>query len=291
MELLVTLRKMEDLEKFAEVADGLIVGSEYTTAFHLKQKDRSRINEYLKSKEKKIYVMMDNFIMEDEKKDVSDYLDYLKSLEINGLYFHDLGIFGMARTKQFGKDLIYDGKSVLCNSLDSAFLLKTGINAVVLSRELTLKEVKDIVNANPGRIDLQIFGHLRLSVSRRKFLSNYFKEIKKDYRYFAKETLSLIEEQRDYRLPIIEDGNGTSIFSDYILEMFDELPELQSKLNHGIVDSLFINDSDLIVDLCHEYKRLSADNKDFIKDSFMRKHPADYSQGYLYQKTNITKDE
>ena len=90
MELLVTLRKMEDLEKFAEVADGLIVGSEYTTAFHLKQKDLSRINEYLKSKEKKIYVMMDNFIMEDEKKDVSDYLDYLKVKEDN---FHNKTIF------------------------------------------------------------------------------------------------------------------------------------------------------------------------------------------------------
>ena len=291
MELVATLRKMENLERLSEVTDGLIVGSDYTTAFHFKRKDLSKVNDYLKSKQKKIYVAMDNFIMEDEKKDVSDYLDYLKSLQIDGLYFHDLGVYGMAKTKQFGKDLIYDGKSVLCNSLDSAFLLRTGINSVVLSRELTLKEIKDIVNANSGRIDLQIFGHLRLSVSRRKFLSNYFREIKKEYRYFGKETLSLIEEQRDYRLPIIEDGDGTSIYSDYILEMFDELPELQGKLNRGIVDTLFIEDLDMIVDLCHEYKRLTADNKDFIKDSFMRNHPADYSKGYLYQKTNITKDE
>jgi putative protease len=291
MELLATLRKKEYLERLSGVTDGLIVGSDYTTAFHFRRKDLAKVSEYQKSVNKKLYVVMDNFIMEDEKIDVRDYINYLMSIDVDGIYFHDFGIYGMARTMKFPKELIYDGKTVLCNSLDSAFLISKGINGVVISRELTLDEVKEIARANKGRIDLQVFGHLRLSASKRRFLTNYFKEIRKDYHYFGKETLTLVEEQRDYRMPIIEDGNGTTIYSDYILEMFNELPSLKDTIRRGIVDTIFIDDLNLLCQLCRDYKRISEDNKDFIRQSFMNNYPGPYSSAYLYQKTNITKDE
>ena len=291
MELLATLRKKEDLEKLSDATDGLIVGSDYTTAFHFRRKDLSKVCEHQKNNNKKIYVVMDNFIMEDEKNDLRDYIDELISLDVDGIYFHDFGVYGIAKTRKFAKELIYDGKSVLCNSLDSAFLLSRGFDGVVISRELTLKEIQEIVHANKGRVDLQVFGHLRLSASKRRFLSNYFREINKDYHYYAKETLSLVEEQRDYRMPIIEDGNGTTIYSDYILEMFNELPKLKNEIRRAIVDTIFINDINLLTQLCRDYRHVTEENSEFIRHNFINAHPGVYSSGYLYQKTNITKDE
>ena len=92
-------------------------------------------------------------------------------------------------------------------------------------------------------------------------------------------------------MPIVEDDYGTCIYTDYILEMFNELPELRPYLKRGIIDTMFIEDDGLIVQICRDYKRLTEQNKAFLKESLYHNYPDEYSSGYLYQKTNITKDE
>lgn len=290
MELLVTLRKKELFDKLLSVADGFILGSFFTTSYHLDRDDMVEIRKRCKDTGKSYYVVMDNFITEDERNQAFEYMDFIHSLDVDGIYFHDLGIINIARSYDMVNKLIYDGKTVLCNSLDTAFMLRHGIDSVLLSREITLAEINDIIRNNPGHIDLQIFGHLRLSYSYRKFLKNYFSEINKDYDYLGKESLSLIEEQRNYHLPIVEDENGTYIYSDYVLLMFDEIIDLSSKIKRGIVDSLFIDDS-CLQQVCRDYHRITKENKDFLKQSFLYNYPDEYSSGYLYQKTNKTKDE
>ena len=155
---------------------------------------------------------------------------------------------------------------------------------------VTLEEVKEIVKNLSGRVNMQIFGHLRMSYSKRNFLSNYFRQIGKDYDFKGKETLSLVEEQREYKMPIVEDEDGTYIYTDYVFEMFSEISELKNDLKRGIVDTLFIEDDALIAQVLRDYKRVSATNGKFIRDSFLHNHPGNYSSGYLYQKTNISKE-
>ena len=291
MELLVTLRKAEALEKILPFADGIVTGNHFTTGYHLSPEEISKAVKYCRKHGKKAYIVMDNFISEDEKMLMYDWLEFIDSLEVDGLYFHDLGIYSAARSSHLASKLIYDGKTVMCNSLDSAFLLDRGIDSIMISRELTLEEVKEILKKHSGKIDMQIFGHLRLSYSKRHFLSNYFREIDKEYDCMGKESLSLIEEQREYRMPIVEDQNGTCIYTDYIFEMFNEIPDLRAHIKRGLVDSLFIEDENLICQVLRDYRRISAENCAFIKDSFMHNHPGSYSSGYLYQKTNISKNE
>ena len=291
MELLVTLRKAQVLEKILPYADGIVTGSHFTTGYHLTPEEIAETVKYCRSQGKTVYIVMDNFINEDEKMLMYDCLEFIDSLEVDGLYFHDFGIYSAARSSHLSSKLIYDGKSVMCNSLDSAFLLDRGIDSIMISRELTLEEVKEILKKHSGKIDMQIFGHLRLSYSKRHFLSNYFREIDKEYDCMGKESLSLIEEQREYRMPIVEDQNGTCIYTDYIFEMFNEIPDLRAHIKRGLVDSLFIEDENLICQVLRDYRRINAENCAFIKDSFMHNHPGSYSSGYLYQKTNISKNE
>ena len=291
MELLVTLRKRPLLEKVLPLVDGVIVGEYFTTSFHLNTNEIRIINNYCKANKKKIYVVIDNFISEDEKADLKDYLGFINSLDVDGIYFHDLGIYTMAKEFDLVSKLIYDGKSVLCNSLDTRFMLHKGIDSVMISRELTLEEIKGIAKNNPRQIDVQLFGHLRMSYSKRKFLKNYFREIDTEYDYLGKETMYLIEEKRDYKMPIVEDENGTYIYTDYIVEMSEELVELRPMIKRGIIDTIFIDDENLILEVCREYRRIGKDNAKFIKENLRHLYPENYDSGYLYQKTNITKDE
>ena len=290
MELLFTLRKLRPLEKLLPFADGIITGKYFTTGYHLSLDEIRQACRFCRAFHKKFYIVMDDFICEDEKILLYDYLDFVDSLGVDGIYFHDLGIYNAAKSYGLVNKLIYDGKTVLCNSLDSAFMLDQGIDAVQISRELTLSEVKEILKNHSGKVDMQIFGHLRMSYSRRRFLSNYFRQINKDYDYLGKETLTLVEEQREYRMPIVEDDDGTYIYTDYIFEMFNEICDLKKDIKRGIVDTLFIEDDALICQVLRDYKRINKGNQNFIKDSFLHNYPNDYSSGYFYQKTNITKE-
>ena len=291
MELLVTLRNRPLLERILPLVDGVVIGKFFTASYHLGTHEMRIINNFCKANGKKVYIQIDNFISEDETRDFLDYMGFIRSLEPDGIYFHDLGVYEIA--KQFGlvSKLIYDGKSVLCNSIDARFMLKRGIDAVMLSRELTFAEIKDIATNNPGQVDLQIFGHQRMSYTKRKFLKNYFREINRDYDYLNKETLYLVEEQRDYKMPIVEDEDGTYIYTDYIVEMFEEVPQISDLIKRGVIDTLFIDNENQILQICRDFSRLNAQNASFIKESLRHAYPDSYSSGYLYQKTNITKDE
>lgn len=290
MELLFTLRRLEPLEKLLPFADGIVTGRYFTTGYHLSLDEIRQASRFCKAFHKKFYIVMDDFISEDEKMLMYDYLDFIDSIDVDGIFFHDLGVYNAAKSYGMLSKLIYDGKTVLCNSLDSAFLLDQGIDSVMFSRELTFEEVKEIVKNLSGRVNMQIFGHLRMSYSKRNFLSNYFRQIGKDYDFKGKETLSLVEEQREYKMPIVEDEDGTYIYTDYVFEMFSEISELKNDLKRGIVDTLFIEDDALIAQVLRDYKRVSATNGKFIRDSFLHNHPGNYSSGYLYQKTNISKE-
>lgn len=289
MELVVTLRKRDMLDKLAPLVDGIIVGKFFTTGFNYTLDEIKEINDYCKNHNRKIYIVLDDFISENDKEQLVNYLHFIKDLNVDGIYFHDLGVYDAAKMYSLNNKLIYDGKTVLCNSLDTAYMLKK-VDSVVISRELTLEEINTIVRNNQGKVDLQIFGHVRLSYSKRKFLKNYFKEINKEYDYLNKETLTIAEEQRDYRFPIMETADGTYIYSDYIFEMMSEIVDIKPYIKRGIIDTLFIDDN-IVIQACRNYRRITSENKEFLKHNLLHNYPENYSNGYFYLKTNITKDE
>lgn len=290
MELLVTLRNTKYIDKLKTICDGFIVGSLFTSGYKYSIEDLKRINNYCKVNKLKLYITIDSFISEDDKVELINYMGFIKNLDIDGIYFHDLGLYEIANSYDLISKLIYDGQTIICNSLDVAFYMSKGVDGVVLSRELTLNEITEIIKNNPGNCDLMIFGHSRLSYSKRKFLTNYFREINQDYNFFNKDTLCLVEEKRDYRLPIVEDYSGTKIYADYVFNMYKELPNIKQYIKRGIIDTLFVDD-ERIQTVARDYKRITNENASFLFDSLNMNHPDNYSSGYLYQKTNITKDE
>lgn len=290
MELLVTLRNTRNIEKIISVVDGVIVGNKYTTGFNYSIDELTKIVRYCQNLHKKTYIVMDDFISEDDLVELNSYLEYVSKLDVDGIYFHDLAIYDASSSFGLKQKLIYDGKNVLCNSLEVAYYLSKGISGTVISRELTKEEVMQILMSNPGKVDMQIFGHFRLSYSKRKFVSNYLREIRRPFNVNNLETLTLREELRDYKLPIIEDESGSKVYSDYIFEMYDEINDFRPYLNRAIIDSLFIKDSE-ILQVIRDYRKISRDNSNFLKERLNYNFPNKYSSGYLYLKTNITKDE
>ncbi len=290
MELLVTLSHFDNLKRLTKKdVDGVIFGGPFSLRFKYNLDEIRQINKYCLNNNLKRYVTLDTFIFEKDKVAIYEYLDFLKELNIDGLYFTDLGVVLMAG-EAFKNKLIYDPDTLLTNSLDVNFYSKQNIGTV-LSRELCLDEINKIVENNLNRVDMQVFGHLKMSYSRRKFLSNYFKHVGSNLDLTNKRDVLLVEENRDYSLPIIEDRYGTRIYTDYIFLMYQELVPLKDKIKRAIVDDTFIGDFNLVCDVLRDLRRLSVDNYGFLYRNLVAKYKDyDFSDGYLYKKTSNVKE-
>ena len=292
MELLVTLSNINLLNKYTKGnVDGLLFGGPLSLRFNYSLKEIEMINEYCLKENLKRYVTIDAFISEYDRVLVNDYLEFLKKLDVDGIYFTDLGIINVAGGMDLTNKLIYDPDTLLTNSLDVNFFLRQGIGTV-LARELSFDEVKDILEKNPAKCDMQVFGHLKMSYSKRQFMTNYFKYIDKEVDVLNKRSIRLVEENRNYKLPIIEDKYGTRIYSDYVLLMYKEYLELRPLLKRAIIDDTFIEKNELILAALRDYKRVSNMNAEFLEENITGLYNnVSFSNGYLSNKTSKVKEE
>ena len=292
MELLLTLSNINLLNKYTkDNVDGLAFGGPLSLRFNYSLKEIETINDYCLKENLKRYVVIDAFISEYDRVLVNDYLEFIKKLDVDGIYFTDLGIINVARGIDLTNKLIFDPDTLLTNSFDVNFFLRQGIGTV-LARELSFDEVKDILEKNPGSCDMQIFGHLKMSYSKRQFMTNYFKYIGKDVDVLNKRSIRLVEENRKYKLPIIEDKYGTRIYSDYVLLMYKEYLQLKPLLKRAIIDDTFIEKNELVLAVLRDYKRVSLMNAEFLEENITSLYnDISFSNGYLSNKTSKVKGE
>ena len=90
-------------------------------------------------------------------------------------------------------------------------------------------------------------------------------------------------------MPVLEEEQGTMVFTDYVQESFDEVVELcTNNINMFIVDGIFLN-IEMVIDTLKGYKAL-LDNKEFNKEDYYLKYSElELSTGYMEKKTNLVK--
>ena len=292
MELLIGIKSIGLLKHIKrKTADGVIFGSAFSSKYSFSYNDLKEIVAYCEVEGLKKYVSIDAMIMEDDLGSLYRYLEIIKGFDVDGIYFADLGIIPAARAYGLTDKLIYDPITLIASSPDAGFFLSQGLGTV-LARELTYEEDKKILEKFKGKIDMQIFGHLRMSFSKRKFLSNYFKQLGEEKDINDKDNLSLVEETREYRLPIRETRYGTEIYTDYCLLMYKELVSLMPSIRRGIVDSDFINNDDLVIDVAKDIKKITSENVTFLLTKLLSDYPSvNFDTGYLYKKTVDKKED
>lgn len=289
MEILVTLHKKENFPEVCKLdVAGVIFGSLFAHGYQMSVEEMVDVNDLCVKYHLKRYVSINSLISEKDRDQLDAYMDLLIKLNVDGIYFSDFAVANKAYEKNIHDKLIYDPYNLNTNRKDIAFFAEYNV-PTVLSRELTLEEILGIIKAHPYTTDIQIFGHLRIAESKREFITNYFRNFNINENPKKKENYSIQEQTREYRMPIMEDENGTCIYTDYVFAMFDELQEVSKYVVHAIIDDIFVSP-----ELINEYSRnlsiVNKDNVEIIKEALKTNHPdVEISSGYLFQKTTDIK--
>lgn len=293
MNLRVTLSNIDYLRFFKDYnIEGVIVGldrfsdrfNSYFTIDQLKE-----IIVLSKLNNLNVYVNLNVMIEEDEIDDLRHYLKELYKLELTGIYFNDFALLNIAYDLGMAHKMIYSADTLITNSLDALFYLKQGIKSVVVAKEITLNELIKM-GQRCDNLELIIHGRINLSYSKRMFLTNYMNYINSDYPVKDNYHLTIKEETRDTRMPIIETKYGTSIYSDMSLCSFIEYDSLKALFSVGIIDDIFMSKDELL-DTLGAYFELNQANAIMIDKKFKDKYPrVNYGSCFYYDKTTKTKE-
>lgn len=164
-----------------------------------------------------------------------DYLDSLRGLGLGGVIAADLGVMALVKEILPEVPLHASTQTSIVSAAAAEQYLRLGCQRVVLARELTMEEIKEIRRHTSKELELEAFihGSMCVSWSGRCLLSNHFtgRDANRGacaqpcrWQYHAYE---IAEEKRlDQPLPIAETDRGTFIMSSKDLCMIEHIPAL-----------------------------------------------------------------
>lgn len=161
-----------------------------------------------------------------------EWLEYLNDLGVDALILADVGVLSLAKKYAPKVQCHISTQASIVNYITARAWYDLGASRVILARELSLEEIREIRAKTPRELELEAFAHgaMCVSYSGRCLLSNYMTGRDSNrgacaqpcrYKY------ALAEEKRpgEY-FPISEDERGTYIMNSKDMCMIDHVPEL-----------------------------------------------------------------
>lgn len=188
---------------------------------------------YAHSLNKKVYVTVNIFAHNCDFNGLLDYLKFLERAGVDGVIVSDPGILSLIK-KETKLNIHLSTQANTTNKYSAAFWADMGVKRIVLARELSLDEIKEIRDYLPPQIELEAFVHgaMCISYSGRCLLSDFTTGRHGNHGECAQPCrweYAISEKSRSGEyFPIGEDGRGTYILNSKDLNMASYIKELVS---------------------------------------------------------------
>jgi U32 family peptidase len=226
------------------------------------ERDLREAAKYAHERKRKIYITLNIYAHNQHLERIEKHLKFLKKLNIDGVIVSDPGIINLVKKYLPKVDIHLSTQANATNWQAVKFWTGQGIKRIILAREVTLAEIKEIRKHNPN-VELEYFVHgaMCMSYSGRCILSKWmtdrsanlgdcsqpcrwaYKSVKnsrayrqagkckaqnkeKDFLY-----LNIEEKMERFNLDIEEDRHGTYIFNSSDLNLIEHVEDL---INAGV---------------------------------------------------------
>jgi putative protease len=206
---------------------GLRAGADNFTVKELKEGI-----EFAHQREKKVYMTLNMIPHNEELAQLPEYIEQIKKLNLDALIISDPGVFAFVKKEMPEMEIHISTQANNVNWASALFWAEQGAERIILARELSQKEIKEISQKTKGKVELEYFVHgaMCISYSGRCLLSNYFvgrDANKGDCAQSCRWKYHLVEEKRPGEYyPIEENDQGTFIMNSRDLNLAAEIGEL-----------------------------------------------------------------
>lgn len=188
--------------------------------------------EYAHERNRKLYVTMNVFPHNEDLSGVEEYIKELYEAGVDAIIASDPAIISAAREVAPNLEIHLSTQANNVNWRAAKFWYDQGVKRIVMARELSLTEIKEMRDNLPEECEIEAFVHgsMCISYSGRCLLSNYMtgRDANRGacaqacrYKYH------LVEEKRPGELyEVVEDNNGTYIMNSKDLCMIEHIDDV-----------------------------------------------------------------
>lgn len=256
---------------------------------------------YVHERNKKLHVTLNIIPHNNDIQGIDDYAKSLYEIGVDAVIVSDPGMFSKIRQAAPNLDIHISTQASVTNVDTVKFWANQGAKRVVLARELSLEEIKEIVDNTKDMIEIETFLHgaMCMSYSGRCLLSNYMTGRDANmgdcaqpcrYKYY------LMEEKRPGQyFPIEEHEEGTFIMNSKDLCMIEHVDDL---IEAGIASLKIegrVKSEYYLATVIRSY-RMAIDNyyedpenykyDPYYLDEIKKVSHRDFTSGFFYGKAN-----
>ncbi len=187
---------------------------------------------YVIERGKKIYVAVNVFAKNQDFERLPDYLKFLQDAGVHGVIVTDPGVIGFCKKHAPVLEIHISTQANTTNKYAAKFWADQGAKRIVLARETSLAEIREIRDFLPDDVQIEAFVHgaMCISYSGRCLLSAALagrSGNRGDCVQACRWEYEITEKNRKgERLPIYEDDRGTYILNSKDLNMLGHIGEL-----------------------------------------------------------------
>lgn len=186
----------------------------------------------------RVYVTVNTMPHTNEYEALEKYLIRLGEIGVDALIISDIGVFTLAKKVIPDMEIHISTQASTVSAQAALAWYNMGAKRVVLARELTLEEIKEIRQNTPSDLEIECFihGSMCISYSGRCLLSNYYtgRDANRGccaqpcrWNYKNATPITFAEEKReDDNLLLEEYSEGSYVMSSKDMCMIEHIPEL-----------------------------------------------------------------
>ncbi len=156
-------------------ADAVYLGasslSARSSAHNFNKDELKEAVEYCHERDVKVYLACNTLVRDDEMKKAMELVEYACSIPVDALIVQDVGLAGMIHSAAPQVRLHGSTQMSVHTPMGVERLYKMGFKRVVLSRELSRNEIKEIADMSPIELEVFVHGALCMSVSGQCYFS------------------------------------------------------------------------------------------------------------------------
>lgn len=161
----------------------------------------------------------------------------VNKLNISKIFFYDLAVLNLCDKLKINKSLVIFQEHLNASLYSNDFYRKRGIEYSTITNDITIDEINEISKYN--KLILICYGYLPIFYSKRHLVSNYLEYIKEKKEH----EIYYIKNNGD-RYPVLEEKDGTTIYSKEPINLINELDKIN--VDYIILNAFNIDDEKFI---------------------------------------------
>lgn len=217
-----------------------------------------------------LFISINKNIMNEEIDSLKNILIQLDNLNIKGIFFYDSALIRLIKKLKLNISLVWAQTHMVTNYNSCNYYYDNGVEYAMLSKELRLDEVKEIISKARTKSIIELITKPSIAFSKRHLVTNYYTNVNEE----VKDEVVVNEKISDTNLIVRENEDGSTFIKNSILNGFVILDELMdTNLSYILIKEDYI-DHDLFIKIItnlvyylNNYKEMDTLEKDeFIKN-------------------------